>query len=241
MAHFGAEYVDRLIFSNAGSFYEGNPEDYTAGDKTPEKYRNPLLANAMVNLGMIDTLGYGIHTMYLEQRKRYFPLPDYLLSESQKVVLQIYGHSIDENYSKLLIERKDLPLSQVILLDRIQKKLSITDDAAALLKKEKLIEGRKPNYYVAASVAAVTDNKAIYIRNKAFDDEHYKKMIEAYIEEYGSATRKEIEDLILDKLSDAISDKQKRNKVGNLISALRISGKIENKGSLAKPIWFKRV
>ena len=91
---------------------------------------------------MIDTLGYGIHTMYLSQKNRYFPLPDYLLSESQKVVLQIYGHSIDENYSKLLIERKDLSLSNVVLLDRVQKNLSITKGAAVALRKEGLIEGR---------------------------------------------------------------------------------------------------
>ena len=104
------EKIDKLIFSNAGSFFEGSPDEYSIGDKTPERYRNPWLAQAMVNLGMIDRLGYGIHTMYLSQKNRYFPLPDYELSEPQKVVLQIYGHSIDENYSKLLIENKDLPL-----------------------------------------------------------------------------------------------------------------------------------
>ena len=191
------ERIDRLIFSNAGSFFEGNPEDYSGGNKTPDRYRNPWLANAMVNLGMIDRLGYGIHTIYLAQIKRFFPLPDYLLLEAQKVVLQIYGHSIDENYSKLLIERKDLPLSNVILLDRVQKKLTIVDEAATQLKRERLIEGRKPNYFVAATVAAATDDKSTYIRNKAFDDEHYKKMIEAYIVKYGKATRKEIEDLII--------------------------------------------
>lgn len=48
------EKIDKLIFSNAGSFFEGNPEDYTTGDKTPDRYRNFWLANAMVNLGMID-------------------------------------------------------------------------------------------------------------------------------------------------------------------------------------------
>ena len=231
------EKVERLIFSNAGSFYEGTPDDYSEGDKTPERYRNQWLANAMVNLGMIDRLGYGIHTMYLAQRNRFFPLPDYLLSETQKVVLQIYGHSIDENYSKLLIERKDLLLSQVVLLDRVQKKLSITDVAASMLKKEKLVEGRKPNYFVAASVAAATDDKAAYIKNKAFDDEHYKKMIVAFIQKYGAASRKELDGLIIEKLSTALTDKQKISKVGNLISALRIEGKVKNNGSDKKSSW----
>lgn len=220
------ENIDKLIFSNAGSFYEGAPEDYTEGDKTPEKYRNYWLARAMVNLGMIDSLGYGIHTMYLSQRNRYFPLPDYLLSEPQKVVLQIYGHAIDENYSKLLIERKDLPLSHVVLLDRIQKKLQITNEAASILRKEKLIEGRKPNYFVAASVADVTDDKTAYIRNKAFDDAHYKDMVISYLKKFKQANRMEIENLLTPKFSDILSDKQKKDKVKNLLQSMRKENKI---------------
>lgn len=223
------EKVDKLIFSNSGSFYEGNPEDYTQGDKTPERYRNHWLANAMVNLGMIDRLGYGIHTMYLAQRNRFFPLPDYLLSERNKVVLQIYGHSIDLNYSKLLIERKDLPLDLVVLLDRVQKKLPITDHAAAALKKQKLIEGRKPNYFVAANVAEITNDKASYIKNKAFDDEHYKKMIEAFLGKFKKGSRKDLEDLILPKLSDVLSESQKKDKVKNLLQAMKKQGRIRLK------------
>jgi len=215
------EKIDKLIFSNAGSFYEGNPDDYTEGDRTPSKYRNTWLAHAMVNLGMIDRLGYGIHTMYLSQRSRFFPLPDYQLSEPQRVVLQIYGHSIDENYSKLLIEKKDLPLSHVVLLDRIQKKMAITDEAATMLRKEKLIEGRKPNYFVAAAIAAATNEKATYIRNKAFEDEHYKNLIISYLTKFKKAERSEFEKLIFPKLSDASSDSQKKDKVKNLLQSLR--------------------
>jgi ATP-dependent DNA helicase RecG len=224
------EKVDRLIFSNAGSFYEGSPDDYTGGEKTPERYRNPFLAHAMVNLGMIDTLGYGIHTMVLAQRNRFFPLPDYNLSEPQKVILQIYGNSIDENYSKLLIERKDLPLTKVVLLDRVQKKLPITNEAVAMLKRDKLISGRKPNFFVEASVAAVTDDKAAYIKNRAFDDEHYKKMVIAFLEKFKTGIRQDFELLILKKLSDTLNEKQKKDKVKNLLQAMRKEGKIRLKG-----------
>lgn len=224
------EKIDRLIFSNAGSFFEGNPEDYTEGDKTPDRYRNPWLANAMVNLGMIDRLGYGIHTIYLAQRRRFFPMPDYILSEPQKVVLQVYGHAIDENYSKMLIERRDLPLSTVVLLDRVQKKLPITDEAAAFLKQEKLIEGRKPNYFVAASIAAATDDRAAYIRNKAFDDEHYKKMIEAFLQKFKTGTRQDFETLITEKLSDVLTEQQKKDKVKNILQAMKREGRIRLNG-----------
>jgi len=233
------EKIDKLIFSNSGSFFEGNPDDYSAGEKTPERYRNPWLANAMVNLGMIDRLGYGIHTMYIAQRNRYFPLPDYLLSESQKVVLQLYGHSIDENYSKLLIERKDLPLSEVVLLDRVQKKLPITDSAASLLKKEKLLEGRKPNYFVAASVAAATDDKAAYIKNKAFDKGYYKNLIVEFLTKYQKATRMELDELLMDKLSNVLSEEQKRTKIRNILYEMsKKEQKIFNQSkSTSNPIW----
>ncbi|HAN76303.1 MAG TPA: transcriptional regulator [Bacteroidales bacterium] len=231
------EKIDKLIFSNAGSFFEGIPDDYTQGDRTPHKYRNAWLANAMVNIGMIDRLGYGIHTMYLSQRNRYFPLPDFLLSESQKVVLQIYGHSIDENYSKLLIEQKHLTLSQVVLLDRVQKNLSITDDAANLLKKEKLIEGRKPHYFVTAKVAALTGQKAAYSKNKAFNKQYYLDLVKKAISEHGSLTRKDIDDLLFDKLSDIANEKQKKIKINNLLSELRSKGVIINNGTDKAPIW----
>ena len=42
----------------------------------------------------------------------------------------------------LFLERKDLSLSNVVLLDRVQKNLSITKGAAVALRKEGLIEGR---------------------------------------------------------------------------------------------------
>jgi ATP-dependent DNA helicase RecG len=60
------EFPDRLVFENAGTFFEGTVEDYVLGQKTPQHYRNPFLARAMVNLNMIDTMGYGIQRMFAE-------------------------------------------------------------------------------------------------------------------------------------------------------------------------------
>lgn len=52
------EHQGELIFTNAGGFFEGTIDDYTLEDKTPEKYRNSFLSQAMNNLGMIDTEHY---------------------------------------------------------------------------------------------------------------------------------------------------------------------------------------
>jgi ATP-dependent DNA helicase RecG len=231
------EQINKLIFSSEGSFFEGTAEDYSAGDKTPKKYRNKWLAEAMVNLNMIDSLGYGIHKMYKSQRKRYFPLPDYTKSTRDAVVLEIYGHTIDENYSKLLIEKKDdLSLTEVILLDKVQKKQEITDDGAKLLKKKELIEGRKPNYYISAKLAELTGQKANYTKNKGLDKEVYKGFIIKHIENHGFATREEIDTLLLNNLPDYMSDKQRKKKIHNLLQEM--SGvSIVNNGSRAKSKW----
>ncbi|MDR2843350.1 MAG: putative DNA binding domain-containing protein [Candidatus Symbiothrix sp.] len=233
------EKINKLIFANGGGFFEGTADDYSNGEKTPRNYRNKWLAEAMVKLGMIDALGYGIHKMVKSQRDRYFPLPDYSHSSANEVILEIYGHSIDENYSKLLIEKKDeLSLTEVILLDKIQKSQSITDDAANLLKKKKYIEGRKGSYYISAEISAITNKKAQYSKNKALDKQYYLDFILKAISDHGSLNRKEIDELLWKKLPDWMNDEQRENRISNLIKELRINGKITNKSSKKNPEWM---
>ena len=221
------EQINKLIFSSEGSFFEGTAEDYTAGDKTPKKYRNKWLAEAMVNLNMIDSLGYGIHKMYKSQRKRYFPLPDYTKSTRDNVVLEIYGHTIDENYSKLLIEKKDdLSLTEVILLDKVQKDLEINEEAAKLLKKKGLIEGRKPHFHISSSVASATGMETEYIKLKGIEDDYCKKLIKDYIVKFKGGLRSDFENLLDDKLPNLLSPKQKKDKVKNLLQAMKREGTI---------------
>jgi len=79
------------------------------------------------------------------------------------------------------------------------------------------VEGRRPNLYVSAKIVAVTGRKATYIKHRAFDKAHYKKMIIDYLKEFRRAKREDIEQLLMDKLSDALSHDQKKNRVGNLL------------------------
>lgn len=232
------EQTGKLIFSNTGAFFEGKAEDYTLGDKTPKKYRNRWLADAMVNLNMIDSMGYGIHKMFKSQKQRFFPLPDYSKSSSNEVVLEIYGHSINENYAKVLIELKDnLTLTEVILLDKVQKAQHITEDSAKLLKKKRLIEGRKPHYYIAAHIAEATNQKAEYTRNKGLDKEVLMSFILKHIENHKFATREEIDKLLLDKLPDYMDEKQRKKRIDNMLQVLK-KDKIVNVGSRTASKWI---
>jgi len=94
------------------------------------------------------------------------------------------------------------------------------------LRRAKLIEGRKPNFHVPAIVAAATDHKAEYIRTRTQHDTHYQRLILNYLEKHGSASRKEVDDLLW-----------KIHKIANLLSNLRRAGKIKNHGSNKAAEW----
>ncbi|HXP90876.1 MAG TPA: hypothetical protein VN931_08115, partial [Fibrobacteria bacterium] len=59
----------------------------------------------------------------------------------------------------------------------------------------------------------------------------------AALAQHGRMGRKEIDELLWNKLPDWMNDKQKRIKVMNLLSELRRKGVIHNAGSNAKPSW----
>ena len=231
------ERPDRLGFENEGNFYDGVPGDYLEGNRIPRRYRNPFLAQAMAELNMIDIMGYGIHEMHVRQAGRYLPMPDYDLSESGAVRLTIYGGVVDPAYSRLLIQQTNLDLTDVLALDRVQKRLAITVDAVKRLRRHGLIEGRKPNLHVSAGVARATSGKVDYIRTRAQDDEFYAKLLTDYLQKFGGGSRAEIDRLLQEKLSDALTAEQKQRKIGNLLTKLRRQGRIVNCGSRGKPNW----
>ena len=232
------EKDDEILFTNAGSFMPGNVEDVIRLDSPPDFYRNKFLVEAMVNLDMIDTLGSGIKKMFLTQRKRFFPLPLYDLSKKDGVIVRITGKIIDENYTQLLINNTNLELETVIILDKVQKKIKITKEELKILKTKGLVEGRYPNLFVASEIAKITGDKTSYIRNMAFDKEHYKKMIVAYIKKYSSASRNEIDELLLNKLPDILDQKQKKIKIMNLLAEMARKDKaIKNIGATKTPKW----
>jgi ATP-dependent DNA helicase RecG len=225
------ENDDSLLFTNRGEFIPGSVDSLIISNSPPDHYRNPFLAQAMVNLNMIDTIGSGIRRMFRVQRERNFPLPDYDLTQTGKVAVRVSGKIIDPRYTRMLIRRKDLDMLDVISLDRVQKEYPITDEEYHSLKSKKLIEGRRPHLFVSEQVAAETDTRAEYIRNRSFDKQHFKDLVISYLKRYDKADRKEIDKLLLDKVSDALDDDQKHLFIKNLLRDMRSEGTIHTTGS----------
>ncbi|MBE0475113.1 MAG: putative DNA binding domain-containing protein [Rhodoferax sp.] len=205
--------------------------------KTPRRYRNPFLTQAMAELNMIDTMGYGIHEMHVGQARRYFPMPDYDLTEPRAVKMTLYGAVVDVAYSRMLIQKTNLPLEDILALDRVQKSLPIDDLVVSRLRRAKLIEGRKPHLYVSAVVASATAAKANYINTRGQDDAFYAKLVLDYLSQFGAANRLEINTLLFGKLSDALDEVQKHNRISNLLTNMRRAGRIKNTGPRKAPRW----
>ena len=138
------EMEDQLVFTNYGSFIPGSVEKVVIEDAPEEFYRNKFLATAMFNLKMVETAGGGIKKIFNYQRARFFPMPDYDLSDN-KVKVTISGKVLNLDYARLLAQNKALSLEDIMALDKVQKRKPLSNQDEKELRRKKLIEGRKPN------------------------------------------------------------------------------------------------
>jgi ATP-dependent DNA helicase RecG len=230
------ETDDQLIFTNYGSFIPGSVEKVIREDAPEEYYRNKFLATAMFNLKMVDTIGSGIRKIFDYQKQRFFPMPDYDLTDN-KVKVTIAGKVLDLNYATLLARNTDLTLDEIIMLDKVQKRKKLFEAEEKYLRQKKLIEGRKPNFFISIDVAQKTGQKAKYSNYKAFDTRYYLDLIVKAISDHRNLERKDVDELLWNKLPEWMSALQKKNKINHLLTKLRKKNRIKNIGSDYKSQW----
>ena len=237
------EMKDKVMIINEGDFIPKTVDTLIINEGyVPPYYRNPFLAQAMVNLNMIDTAGMGIRRSFEKLRERFFPMPDYDLSEENRVKVTIYGKILDEQYSKLLLENTELSLVEVMLLDRVQKNIVISKEQSDYLRKNKLVEGRYPNIYVSKSISEIVNEKSTYIKNSGFDDQYYKDLVLQYLDKFKSITKEDLDNLLLNKLPDSLNEEQKKRKIKYLVNECLQNKEdiIQNIGTSRYPVWTKK-
>lgn len=220
------ESEDSVMLSNPGIFLPGTIETALKKNYNPPFYRNQLLAETMVKFNMIDTQSMGIRKVFRIQQEKFFPLPEYELSTANQVNVSVLGKVIDENYSRVLYDNPNFDIETVFLIDCVQKHKYISKEAVKHLRKLGVIEGKMPNIYISAKVAESIDDKAQYIKNKGFNDEAYCKWIINYLETYHHATKQDFIDLLQEKLPDSLDEKQKNDKIRNLLQKMKRNGTI---------------
>lgn len=92
------------------------------------------------------------------------------------------------------------------------------------MKKKGLVEGRYPNIFVSFKVADILGQKAAYVRNKGLDDDICKQLIIKALESIGSASRRELMEVLKKALPEVLNEDQKSKKVSNLLQAMKDEG-----------------
>lgn len=222
-----------LYYANGGSFIPGTLENALATNGPQRFFRNSCLCKAMVHFNMIDTVSRGIKKMFTEQMERRFPMPDYEIDNDKKeVAVRIYGNVINERYTNLLKDNRNLTLQDCISLDAIQKGLRIDDKIAQDLLKRGLIEGEAPDYTISLSVAKASKQLPGYTKVKGLDKARLKQMVLQLLQNAGEdgARREIIYEYLKDLLPSNKSPEQQLRYLGRLLVEMNEEKTIERIG-----------
>ena len=227
-----------LYYANGGSFIPGTVQKALATHGPQRHYRNECLCNAMVNFNMIDIVGRGIRKIFNQQWERRFPMPDYEIDAVKKeVAVRLYGNAINEKYTKLLKENKDLSLEDCILLDAVQKGHRLSESDAKNLLERGLVEGEYPDLTISLSIARQTKQLPEYTKVKGLERDKIKQMALQFIQNAGEEGTKldAILEYIKDVLPSTKSLEQKRRLLRHILEEMKNENMIQINGRT----WFE--
>lgn len=228
-----------LYYSNRGTFIPQTIEKVLK-DKGPQKdYRNACLTHGMVHFNMIDTVGRGIPKLFKEQRRRFFPMPEYEIDEKEQTVsVTLYGISTDDAYTDLLKSNPTLSLMECLWLDAVRCHKPITKEVAKHLKERKLIEGRAPRYNIALSVARDVEQVGPYTKETGLNKKAIIKMVLQLGLNAGETGFKRADalEVLEHSLPASMTKTQKLNHVSNMLRVLQGEGYLEK--SENRKIWL---
>jgi ATP-dependent DNA helicase RecG len=110
---------------------------------------------------------------------------------------------------------------------KCKKNKYLADPEVKELRDKKLIEGRKPNFYISSIVAKETGQRGEYLRLRGIDDEYCMKLIIDYLKEFKKAKKADFSELLENKLPDVLSKGQKQHKIKNLLQKMKKDGLID--------------
>lgn len=231
-----------LTISNPGGLVEG----VTVANllTTEPRPRNPLLADAMKRIGVVERSGRGVDKIYRGLLRFGRPEPDYRRTDSHGVVLQLATSAADEAFLHLVVEQENqrgaaLPIDSLIALAvlREHKRLSADDlarhiqrDAAqarrtlAHLVEAGLVEAhgntRNRSYTLSAQVYRAKGERVAYTRQAGFSGLQHEQMVLSHAGHHGRIQRREVIELC--RLS--------RDQATSLLKRLKAEGKLVQHG-----------
>lgn len=207
---------DGLSISSPGSFIDGVTLKNLL--VVSPRSRNPLLADIIKRVGLAERTGRGIDRIFEGMLRYGRPAPDYSLSSSYTVSLNLSNAAPDLAFLKMVVEHEDklggLPIDSLIILSRLrdERRLTTADFAESVQKSEtnvrstieKLVEiglleshgtGRGRTYTLSAQLYQSAGQEAEYIRQAGFSPIQHEQMVLNYIDKHGSIRRADAADL----------------------------------------------
>lgn len=207
-----------LTVSNPGGLVEGvTLQNLLTTEPRP---RNPVLADAMKRIGIVERSGRGVDKIYRGMLRFGRPEPDYGRTDTNKVVLQLDTMEADEAFLKLLIEeekrqgRDALPIDSLIVLAalRDQKRLNMEALAGHMQRDvnqarrivQQLVEAglvesygstRNRTYTLSADIYQAKGERAAYTRQAGFSKLQHEQMVLNFVRQHGEIRRRDVIDL----------------------------------------------
>ena len=208
---------EELTISNPGGFVEGVGLDNLLS--TEPRPRNPVLADALKRIGIVERTGRGVDIIYRGLLRFGRHLPDYSSSNSQSVVLCLSLADADETFLKAVLQEEQrlggrMPTDSLIILDILRDKRRLNleqiasamqgDPARAKRSVEILIEagllnghgsGRGRTYTLSAQLYELHGKQAEYTRQAGFSRLQNEQLVKNFVEQHGQITRSDVMDL----------------------------------------------
>ncbi len=181
--------------------------------------RNPLLADAMKRIGIVERSGRGVDTIYRGLLRYGRAAPDYSRTDSGNVVLRMPTNPANMDFIKLVIEEEErcgssLPIDSLIALsavrelrrltleelaERIQRDTTSAKRTLEVLTEAGLVEAhgttRGRSYTLSATLYREAVGKAAYIRQAGFSAIQREQMILSYVRQHGKISRSDVMEL----------------------------------------------
>ena len=222
----GAVYVqmhhDRMTIMSPGGFPGGvTLENLLVHEPAP---RNPTLANAFLQLGLVERSGRGIDRIFFHQLRSGRPAPDYGQSDPDAVRLILPGGQPSLAFVRLALEeeRRGQALSggELLVLNHLEQNRRMTagqasqllqrGEAAARSLIARLVERgfvtparRRGEFELSPAIYRMQGKQAAFVRSHGFDPIQQRGMIIEYVKAHEKITRREAADLCRLESSEA--------------------------------------
>lgn len=231
-----------LTVSNPGGLVDGVTLDNLL--TTEPRPRNPMLADAMKRIGIVERSGRGVDKIYRGMLRFGRSEPDYSRTGDSSVVLQLATTEADEVFLQLVVEQENkrgsqLPIDSLIALAALrgQKRLGADelaqhihrDPVQARRTLEQLVEAglveahgntRTRSYTLSAEVYRAKGERVAYTRQAGFSGLQHEQMVLGHVRHHGRIQRNEVIELC--RLSP--------NQAANLLKRLKAEGKLVQHG-----------